>query len=182
MWCNLPVLHEQALLIAIPARHLQAALEVPGGRVVLPAGGPGDLDATASGAPVLVMPTGEDDTEISAATWRATFVRRVPHEPGSPWPNGLPTSWTEEHPAPEATRTATGPDDDRADLDDLDDLDAEDAWDDDEDAGPQSFLEIVELGPLPRPEWVFANELVGKQARGGRFFRPRVPILVDLPD
>jgi hypothetical protein len=165
---------EQALLIAIPLRHLQATLEIPDGRVVLPAGGPGDLDATSPGALVLVMPTDEDGSEISAATWRARFVRRVPYEPGSPWPDGLPASWTAEHPAPPPAPVpdAAGRDDD---LDDLDDLD-------DEDAGPQSFLEVLELGPLPRQEWVFANELVGKQARGGRYFRPRVPTLVDLPD
>jgi hypothetical protein len=179
MWWNLPVTDEQALLIAIPLRHLEAALETPGERVVLPAGGPGDLDTTAPAAPVLVMPTDEDDTEISAATWRATFVRRVAYEPGSPWPEGLPASWTAEHPAPapEPAPAAADPDD----ADDLDDED-EDAWEDDEDIGPQSFLEVVDLVPLPRQEWVFANELVGKQARGGRYFRPRVPILVDLPD
>jgi hypothetical protein len=179
MWWNLPVTDEQALLIAIPLRHLEAALETPGERVVLPAGGPGDLDTTAPAAPVLVMPTDEDDTEISAATWRATFVRRVAYEPGSPWPEGLPASWTAEHPAPapEPAPAAADPDD----ADDLDDED-EDAWEDDEDIGTQSFLEVVDLVPLPRQEWLFANELVGKQARGGRYFRPRVPILVDLPD
>jgi hypothetical protein len=150
---------------------------------VLPAGGPGDLDAAASGSPVLVMPTDADDTEISAATWRATFVRRVPHTPGTPWPDGLPTSWTDEHPAPVAA-----PADDASPLvadaddgDDADDLEDDDDWDDEE-AGPQSFLEVVELAPLPRQDWLFANELVGKQARGGRYFRPRVPTLVDLPD
>jgi hypothetical protein len=173
------VTDEQALLIAIPLRHLEAALETPGERVVLPAGGPGDLDTTAPAAPILVMPTDEDDSEISAATWRATFVRRVAYEPGSPWPEGLPASWTAEHPAPapQPAPAAAGPDD----ADDLDDED-EDAWEDDEDIGPQSFLEVVDLAPLPRQEWLFANELVGKQARGGRYFRPRVPTLVDLPD
>jgi hypothetical protein len=177
MWSNLPVPDEQALLIAIPLRHLQATLEIPEGRIVLPAGGPGDLDATAPGVSVLVMPTDEEGSEISAATWRATFARRVPYEPGSPWPDGLPTSWIAEHPAPPPAPapTAPGPDDDLEEHDELEELD-------DEDAGPQSFLEVVELGPLPRQEWVFANELVGKQARGGRYFRPRVPTLVDLPD
>jgi len=182
MWWNLPVMDEHALLIAIPLRHLEAALENPGERVVLPAGGPGDLDTTAPGAPVLVMPTDEADTEISAATWRATFVRRVAYEPGSPWPDGLPATWIAEHaaptPEPEPAPAPAGSDD----ADDLDDED-EDAWEDDEDDfGPQSFLEVVELRPLPRQEWLFANELVGKQARGGRYFRPRVPTLVELPD
>src|SRR4051794_31777139 len=114
MWWNLPVLDEQALLIAIPVRHLQAALEIPGGRVVLPAGGPGDLDATAPHVPVLVMPMDEDDTEVSAATWRATFVRRVPYEPGSPWPDGLPPSWTAEHTVPEPAPVTASADDEDA--------------------------------------------------------------------
>ncbi len=123
------------------------------------------------------MPTDEDDTEISAATWRATFVRRVPYTPGSPWPEGLPSSWTAEHPppVPEPAPATAGPEDEPDEPDDVEDID-------DEDAGPQSFLEVAELAPMPRPEWLFANELVGKQARGGRYFRPRVPTLVTVPD
>jgi hypothetical protein len=175
------VLDEQALLIAIPVRHLQSTLDSAGETVVLPAGGPGDLDAAAPGLPVLVMPTDTADTadaEISAATWRATLVRRVLYEPGSPWPAGLPTSWTDEHSPPEQAR------DDLASAGDHDVDDGEDddpAWDEDDEVGPQSFLEVADLGPMPRAEWVFANELVGKQARGGRTFRPRVPTLVTLP-
>lgn len=190
MWWNLPVLDEQALFIAIPVRHLEAALDAQssgGERTVLPAGGPGDLDDAPAGTPVLVMPTDAGDSEVPAATWRATFVRRVPYVPGSAWPEGLPTSWTDEHPVPEAAAPAD-PDDDPDDDpdgdrdDDPDDDPDDDAWEDDEDAGPQSFLEVVDLGPLPRQEWLFANELVGKQARGGRWFQPLVPTLVDLPD
>jgi len=161
---------EQAMLIAIPLRHLEAALEAPGDTIVLPAGGPGDLDSAASETVVLVMPTDTGADEISAATWRATFVRRVPYEPGDSWPVGVPPTWVEEHPAPEPAGpvpSATAEDEDE---------------DEDEEAGPQSFLEVVDLAPLPRQEWLFANELVGKQARGGRWFRPRAPTLVSLPD
>ena len=44
----------------------------------------------------------------------------------------------------------------------------------DEDAvGPQSFFRVSGLSPLPRAEWVFANELVPKQQRRGRAFIPR---------
>jgi len=170
MWWNSPVPDEQAMLIAIPLRHLEAALEAPGDTIVLPAGGPGDLDSAASETVVLVMPTDTGADEISAATWRATFVRRVPYEPGDSWPVGVPPTWVEEHPAPEPAGpvpSATAEDEDE---------------DEDEEAGPQSFLEVVDLAPLPRQEWLFANELVGKQARGGRWFRPRVPTLVSLPD
>jgi hypothetical protein len=177
---------DQALLIAIPLHHLESVEGQAGECVVLPAGGPGDLDAAAAGTPVLVMPTTVDDSGISAATWGATFVRRVPYQPGSPWPEGLPASWTAEHPAPPPAPEAVGPvdlsDEDEDDWDE-DDRD-EDDWDedDDEDEGLQSFLEVTELRPLPRREWVFANELVPKQARGGRHFQPRVPVLVPLPD
>lgn len=172
---------EQAMLIAIPLRHLEAALEAPGDTIVLPAGGPGDLDSAASETVVLVMPTDTGADEISAATWRATFVRRVPYEPGDSWPVGVPPTWVEEHPAPQPagpvpSAAAEDEDDDREDDED------DPNEDEDEDAGLQSFLEVVDLAPLPRQEWLFANELVGKQARGGRWFRPRAPTLVSLPD
>jgi len=181
------MLDEQALLIAIPIRHLRSALESSGETTVLPAGGPGDLDSTAHGTSVLVMTTDDGDADLPAATWAATFVRRVPYAPGSPWPDGVPSSWTEEHAAPQPD--ASGPDDDAPGTHDDSGDDGEDDWedddeDDDEDdlAGPQSFLEIAGLRPLPRDEWLFANELVGKQARGGRSFRPRVPTMVAMPD
>ena len=63
--------------------------------------------------------------------------------------------------------------------------DEDDDWDEDDDLddiGPQSFLEVAHLHALDREAWLFANELVGKQARRGRSFRPRVPTLVKLPD
>jgi hypothetical protein len=181
MWWNLLVLDEQALLIAIPRRHLESAYEAPGEATVLPAGGPGDLDSTTGGTCVLVMTT-DADQALPAATWSATFVRRVPYTPGSPWPDGLPPSWTEEHAGQEPALTLSAPDrDDERDEGDEPD-DEELAWEDEDDVGPQSFLEVMELRPLPRDEWLFANELVGKQARGGRRFQPRVPTIVALPD
>ena len=61
------------------------------------------------------------------------------------------------------------------------DVDGDDDWDDDE-IGPQAFLEVTGLTELPRADWLFTSELVRKQARGGRSYRPRVPTLVDLPD
>jgi hypothetical protein len=114
-----------------------------------------------------------DDDEVSAATWSASFVRRVPYTPGAPWPQGLPATWTAEHPEPQPLpEPAEMP---RPDVD----VDVDEDWEDDEgEVGPQSFLEVADLRPLPRQEWLFANELVGKQARGGRTFRPRVPIVV----
>jgi hypothetical protein len=40
---------------------------------------------------------------------------------------------------------------------------------------------VEDLRELPMQEWVFTNELVGKQRRGGRTFFPRVPTLVRPP-
>ena len=164
---------ERALLMGMPLVHLRSAAETCArhGRVVLPAGGPGDLDRTAPGATVLLMASDAGDDEISAATWSARFVGRVHHEPGDPLPTMLPTSWVETHATDEPPAPA-----EPADVDDDDDED------DDEDAlGPQSFLVVEDLRELPMQEWVFTNELVGKQRRGGRTFFPRVPTLVRPP-
>jgi hypothetical protein len=173
---------ERALLIAIPLRHLESLSVAADDPVLLPAGGPGDLDAAPAGTPVFVMATDAGEAEVPAATWRATYLGRPAYEPGSPWPSGLPATWVEEHrPDPEplpdgdARLTAYG-----NDADDDEDLDG---WDDEEDGpGPQAFLSVTGLERLPRDSWLFTNELVRKQARRGRSFRPRVPTLVDLPD
>lgn len=152
---------EQLLLIAVPLRHLKSA----DGSTCLPAGGPGDLDAASPGMPVIVMATDAGEDEVPAVTWSAAFLRRIPYEPGSPWPEGLPATWTEEHDVSQLVQVPDPTDDD-----------------DDDQIGPQSFLEVADLRPLPPAAWLFANELVGKQTRGGRSYRPRVPIIVDRPD
>jgi len=171
---------DRALLIAMPIRHLESSVLAPGSTAVLPAGGPGDLDSAVAGMPVLVIATGEDS--VPAVTWRATLVGRVAYEAGSPWPDHLPPTWVEEHPAPGSVdpSTSAAPDGD-SDEDEYDEYDDDDDDEDDE-VGPQSFLQVEDLQVLPRHSWLFANELVRKQARGGRTFRPRVPTLVDLPD
>jgi hypothetical protein len=161
------------LLLAVPLRHLMSAAGATAGPVILPAGGPGDLDAASAGMPLIVMATDAGDAEVPAATWRATFVRRVPYDVGAPWPDGVPPTWSEEHPVPPAAPPSR-----RTDVDE----DDEDDDDDEDDVGPQSFLEVSDLRPLPRDSWLFANELVGKQSRRGRSFRPHVPTIVDLPD
>ena len=94
-----PVTDERALLMAVPLRHLESLAALGGGSALLPAGGVGDLDAASPGMPVFVMATDAGDAEVPAATWRATFVARLPYEPGSPWPDGLPPTWVEEHPS-----------------------------------------------------------------------------------
>lgn len=170
---------DRALLIAVPLRHLESVSVAGEGRVVLPAGGPGDLDSTAAGTAVLVMATQAGDAEVPAVTWRATYVGRAPYEPGAPWPEGLPGTWVAEHappPAPDPGRARA------AYAGDLgDDWDAGDDADEDDDGG-QAFLVLSDLQRLPRESWLFTNELVRKQARRGRSFLPRVPTLVDLPD
>ena len=162
---------QRALLIAIPLRHLQSGADAGStAPTVLPAGGVGDLETAPSGTPVFVMATDAGEAEVPAATWRATLVARLPHQPGSPWPEGLPASWVEEHPPGADAPPVVGSDEE------------EDDEEDDEEVGPQTFLAVAGLEPLPREAWLFTNELVRKQARRGRSFRPRVPTMVDLPD
>ena len=163
--------------MGMPLVHLRSAAEIceRHGRVVLPAGGPGDLDRTAPGATVLLMASDAGDDEVAAATWSARFVGRVHYEPGDPLPTMLPASWVATHAADEAPSSAE-PATRETDEDEDDDED-----DDEEALGPQSFLVAEDLRELPMQEWVFTNELIGKQRRGGRTFFPRVPTLVRPP-
>ena len=148
------------------------------GTAVLPAGGPGDLDEVPTGSRVLLIATDAGDAEIPAATWTARFEGRVAHASGEPFPAGIPETWVEEHgdrdegPVPTSDSAQTTVDDDEFDDDEFD----EDA------VGPQSFFRVSGLSPLPRAEWVFANELVPKQQRRGRSFIPRTPRLIVVPD
>jgi hypothetical protein len=156
----------QVLVVALPRRHLAPAETVcrERGLVTVPAGGPGDLDRADPGTEVLVIVSGED--EVPAATWHAVFERRVEPVEGT-LPEGLPSTWVEEH---GAAATAAPP----ADLEEEDE-------DDDERIGPQAFFEVRALEELPKRAWVFANELVRKQDRGGRAFLPRAPRLIRRP-
>jgi hypothetical protein len=166
----------------MPLRHLEAAREIAQGTgsAVMPAGGPGALDETSPGTPVLIIAMEPEDAGVPAATWTATFGGRVDHEPGDPWPEGLPGTWLEEHGRRAAERlqsasiTPEGASDEDIDDDEEDE-------DDDERVGPQSFFRASGLRPLPRSEWVFANELVPKQRRSGRTFEPHAPVLVTRP-
>jgi hypothetical protein len=148
----------------LPSRHLERAVEVCGadGRVVLPAGSPGDLELAPPGTEVLLMISGAD--AVPAATWHARFLRRV-EPPGDGYPDRLPSSWLEDR---LVAAGASSPDD------------ADDEPDED-DVGPQSYFEVERLEPLPKQDWVFANELVRKQERGGRAFFPRAPRLIRTP-
>jgi hypothetical protein len=171
---------DRALVLAMPLRHLEAGLAVLGteGSVVFPAGGPGDLDETPLRTRVLVIATEAGDAEVPAATWSAAFAGRVAHQPADPWPDGLPATWVEEHPGPDAARPSTFS---AAEEDEDDDEEEED--DEDEGLpGPQSFLRVTSLSEMPQDRWIFANELVPKQRRRGRSFVPHVPRLIRLID
>jgi hypothetical protein len=159
-----------ALVVAMPLRHLESALEIcrDRGYVVLPAGGPGDLDRAAAGTHVLLMATEAGEAEVAAATWRCVLVGRVAFSPGDPIPEGVPAAWVHEHPAADPA----APDGERSD-DDPDDLD-------EAGIGPQSFFSVRDLEELAGADRVFANELVPKQQRRGRTFAPRTPRLVEL--
>lgn len=153
------------LLAGIPRRHLSSVVETcaANGRVILPAGRPGDLDRVEAGAEVRLMIVGED--EVPAATWRASFVRRV--DPQDDLAGLVPSSWLEERRA--APASDEGEDDD------------EDDEEENEGSGTQSYFEVERLEELPKQDWVFANEVVRKQERGGRSFLPRGPRLIRLP-
>jgi hypothetical protein len=168
--------NDRALLVAMPARHLEAARLVcdEAGAVTLPAGGPGDLDDATDGLTVLVIVTEAGEAEVPAATWRAVFEARVPHRPGDPWPQALPPPWIEEHGEEEAPPVEP--------LQPPDEDDDDDEDDDEDLAGPQSFFRVRELVPSTKHEWVHANELVPKQQRGGRSFVPRTPRLIRFVD
>jgi hypothetical protein len=176
---------ERALLVAMPRRHLEPAKErcEAEGAAVLPAGGPGDLDVAPTGTAVLLIATDAGGAEIPAATWRGRFEGRVAYSSGDPFPTGLPETWLEEHAGSTATPASAAPPpaDPTVEGSDLDDED-DDEPDDDEAVGPQSFFRVSDLAPMSRSEWIFSNELVPKQERGGRAFVPRTPRLIALPD
>lgn len=171
---------DQALLIGMPIDDLRAALDLQERRaVILPAGGPGDLGAVAAGTPVLFIASDPAHEGVPAATWRAELVRLLPHVDGDPVPDGLPPTWLARH----ADQDQRGSEVESLGLPDDEGHEDDDGDEDDEEiTGPQSFFEVSALRELPKSEWLFANELVGKQARRGRTFFPLVPILVHLPD
>jgi len=162
--------NERALLVAMPRRHLESAAERcrRDGSAVLPAGGPGELDDVPRPSRVLMIAIDTDNQEVPAATRAAAFQGRVSHQEGEPWPAGLPPTWVDEHPVARR-REARFPD-----------ADEDDDGPDHERVGPQAFFRVRGLEPLPRSEWVFANEVVqSSSAAVARF--PRVPTLVTLP-
>jgi hypothetical protein len=156
----------------MPLRHLIEAARIcaSSGAAVLPAGGLGDLGRAAPGTEVLFVASEAGEREVPAATWRAELIGAVPAAPGT-FPDSLPPGWIEERKAerpsaPAAPRSPFGDRDDGVPGD----IEAE-----------QTYFEVRSLTELPTAAWIFVNELVPKQERGGRSYFPRTPRLVERP-
>lgn len=171
---------DRALLAAVPRRHLESALAVQQrrGHVALPALEVGDLRVAEPGTEVYLYAHGEDGRQLPAATWRARLRRWAPAEPDGRHPDDgdlVPPSLVEEmrvareviaSGSQEPVTTAGG--------------EPEPLLVGDESAG--AYFEVEGLEELPKRDWLFTNELVSKGDRGARYFMPRVPVLVRLPD
>jgi len=163
------------LVLSCPSDDLASAAQVitRHGLALLPAGGEGDL-ARAAGLQLLYIVEITDDGPRSAVTWSADLGISVPLSTPDP-ADVLPPSWLTRHPDAYARSrgvggVSRGPSE--AEL-----------WDDDDEPSPvQVFVPVTNLRRLPRKQWIFTNELVRKQQRGGRRFAPRVPTLVALPE
>jgi hypothetical protein len=169
----------RALLAAVPRRHLASALIVQQrrGRVALPALEVGDLRNADPGTDVYLYAHGEDGRQLPAATWRARLLRWAPAEPDGRYPDDgdlVPPSLVEEMRVAREV-IASAPQDHVTTADGERDRLAEG-----EAAG--AYFEVEGLEELPKRDWLFTNELVSKGDRGARYFMPRVPVLVRLPD
>ncbi len=164
-----------ALLLACPADDITAAASVihEFGMALLPAGGVGDLEQCSLQTPLYLVEIGVEGVRASA-TWHATLLGSVPLS--NPDPSRLlPSTWTQRHAHAYAQARGFVPMTGDSEGDDEED-------DDDEPALLQVFIPVMHIETLPKNQWLFTNELVPKQARGGRRFAPRVPTLVHLPE
>jgi hypothetical protein len=170
---------DRALLAAVPRRHLESALIVQKrrGRVALPSLEVGDLRDAEPGTDVYLYAHGEEGRQLPAATWRARLLRWAPAEPDGRHPDDgdlVPPSLVEEiRVAREVIASAP--------KDPVTTADGEPG----QVAGGEAagaYFEVEGLEELPKRDWLFTNELVLKGDRGARYFMPRVPVLVRLPD
>ena len=120
---------------------------------------------------------GADGRRLPAATWRARLLRWAPAEPDGRHPDDdglLPPSLVEEMRVAREV-IASAPQDQVTTADGERDRLAQGE-------GAGAYFEVEELEELPKRDWLFTNELVSKGDRGARYFMPRVPVLVRLPD
>jgi hypothetical protein len=172
----------RALLAAVPRRHLESGLTVQRrrGRVALPALEVGDLRASDPGTDVYLYAHGEDGRPLPAATWRATLRRWARAEPdgGHPYDGDLvPPSFLEEMRVAREVIASESV----APVSTAGSAEAEQRSDEGG-ATAGAYFEVEGLEELPKREWLFTNELVSKRERGARYFMPRVPVIVKLPD
>lgn len=168
---------DQALLLACPSADLDGAAIVAAtcGLALLPAGGVGDLERCTPLIPLYLVAIGEEGPQ-PAATWSARLLGSLSLVDPEPV-DLLPPTWRERHADAYARARSTHHDGHRpAGAEDDDEEDGEDGED-----PRQLFIPVRGLAPMVQSEWLFTNELVPKQARGGRRFAPRVPTLVQLP-
>jgi len=164
------------LVLSCPSEDLASAAEVitAHGLALLPAGGEGDL-GRAVGLHLLYIVEISDDGPRSAVTWCADLGDSVPLSSPDPV-DVLPPSWVARH--PDAYSRSRTPD-----VRGSDHPTEAELWDDEDEPSPtQVFVPVTNLRSLPREQWIFTNELVRKQQRGGRRFAPRVPTMVALPE
>lgn len=157
-----------ALLIAVSRRHLDEASDIceRSGAVALPLLSAGDLVSAPDGSLVLVLAVADGDEESRAVSWRATLRSWSNERPAS----GVPS--TVDLADPPTTESCTAPSDHDEGRDDgPDETREEPVW-----------IVLGELRELAMRERIHTNELVRKQDRGARYFVPRAPRLVHVPD
>ena len=165
------------LVLSCPSEDLASAAMVISrhGLALLPAGGEGDLGRAAGIQQIYIVEIDVGGPR-SAATWCADLGVSVPLVSPDP-ADMLPPSWVTRHPDAYSRSREVN------DAHHSDGPTEAELWDDDDEPSPvQVFVPVTNLRTLPRSEWVFTNELVRKQLRGGRRFAPRVPTLVTLPE
>lgn len=152
---------ERALLIAVSGRVLAEARDIcdQGGSVALPVLEEGDLDAADPGTAVLILAAGEGEEEQRTVRWRASLRRWSGERPSDGVPSML-------DPAPRVGGERDGPGDD----------------DDVTDEVRPVWIVVSGLRELEVRERIHTNELVRKRDRDARFFVPREPRLVAIPD
>ena len=161
--------HDSALLIAVSARHLHEAEAIceRDGEVALPVLETGELASCASGTQVLVLAAGEGDDESRSVGWRASMVSWSQRRPDVATPGSVDVPGEPGNEPPRPPGPAQPDDDDEPEP---------------RSAPDPVWIVVESLRELAIRERIHTNELVPKRERGARFFVPKAPKLVRLPD